>query len=91
MKHRKYQRIQRSHFPWQQATKSKNSDIYSVSAQGFFKKKPPKTKRVGTPPPPFHIINFKIFIKSKTWQFLELKTRPERHFLMVFTMFFARA
>ena len=32
-KHRKYQRIQRSHFPWQQATKSKNTDIYSVSAQ----------------------------------------------------------
>ena len=33
MKHRKYQRIQRLHFPWQQAAKSKNTDIYSVSAQ----------------------------------------------------------
>ena len=32
-KHHKYQRIQRLHFPWQQATKSKNNDIYSVSAQ----------------------------------------------------------
>ena len=38
-KHRKYQRIQRLHFPWQQATKSKNTDIYSVSAQRFFQKK----------------------------------------------------
>ena len=51
---------------------------------------PPKTKRGGTPPP-FHILNFKIFTKSKTWQFLVLKTRPERHFLIVFTMFYARA
>ena len=38
-KHRKYQRIQRLHFPWQHATKSKNTDIYSVSAQWFFQKK----------------------------------------------------
>ena len=38
MKHRKYQRIQRLHFPWQQAAKSKNTDIYSVSAQWFFQK-----------------------------------------------------
>ena len=45
----------------------------------------------GTPPPPFHILNFEIFTKSKTLQFLELKTRPEPHFLTVFTMFFARA
>ena len=44
-----------------------------------------------SPPPPFHILNFKIFAKSKTWQFLELKTRPEPQFLTVFTMFFARA
>ena len=45
----------------------------------------------GTPPPPFHILNFKILTTSKTWQFLELKTRPEPHFLTVFTMFYARA
>ena len=45
----------------------------------------------GYPPPPFHILNFKIFTKSKTWPFLELETRPGRHFLTVFTMFFARA
>ena len=45
----------------------------------------------GYPPPPFHILNFKIFTKSKAWPFLELETRPGRHFLMVFTMFFARA
>ena len=35
--------------------------------------KPPKTKRGGTPPPPFHILNFKIFTKSKTfifWRYL---------------------
>ena len=58
----------------------------------FWLLKPPKTKRGGgTPPPPFHILNFKIFTKSKTWQFLELKTRPEPHFLTVFTMFYARA
>ena len=38
MKHRKHQRIQRLHFPWQQATKSKNTAIYSVSAQCFFQK-----------------------------------------------------
>ena len=38
MKHRKNQRIQRLHFPWQQAAKSKNTDIYSVSAQWFFQK-----------------------------------------------------
>ena len=35
----------------------------------FWRLKPPKTKRGGTPPPPFHILNFKIFTKSKTWQF----------------------
>ena len=57
----------------------------------FWRLKPPKTKRGGTPPPPFHILNFKIFTKSKTWQFLERKTRPEPQFLTVFTMFFARA
>ena len=57
----------------------------------FWRLKPPKTKRGGTPPPPFHILNFKIFTKSRTLQFLELKTRPEPHFLTVFTMFFARA
>ena len=51
----------------------------------FWRLKPPKTKRGGTPPPPFHILNFKIFTKSKTLQFLELKTRPEPHFLTVFT------
>ena len=48
-------------------------------------------KEGGYPPPPFHILNFKIFTKSKTWQFLELETRPEPHFLTVFTMFSARA
>ena len=37
-KHRKYQRIQRLHFPWQQATNSKNTAIYSVSPQWFFQK-----------------------------------------------------
>ena len=37
-KHRKYQRIQRLHFPWQQATNSKNTAIYSVSPQEFFQK-----------------------------------------------------
>ena len=51
----------------------------------------PKQRRGGTPPPLFHILNFKIFTKSKTWPFLELETRPGRHFLTVFTMFFARA
>ena len=50
----------------------------------------PKTKK-GVYPPPFHILNFKVFTKSKTWQFLELETRPGRHFLTVFTMFFAPA
>ena len=53
--------------------------------------KPPTTKKGGYPPPPFHILNFKKFTKSKTWPFLELETRPGRHFLTVFTMFFARA
>ena len=43
------------------------------------------------PPTPFHIKHFKIFTKSKTWPFLELETRPGRHFLTVFTMFFAPA
>ena len=101
-KHRKYQRIQRVHFPWQQATKSKNTAIYSVSAQWFFQKsvhfaqflasEASQNEEGGaTPPPPFHILNFKIFTTSKTWQFLELKTRPEPHFLTVFTMFYARA
>ena len=51
----------------------------------------PKRRGGGTPPPPFHILNFKIFTTSKAWQFLELKTRPEPHFLTVFTMFYARA
>ena len=55
----------------------------------FWRLKPPKTRF--TPPPPFHILNFVIFTKSKTWQFLELKTRPEPHFFTVFTMFFERA
>ena len=32
-KHRKYQRIQRLHFPWQQGANSKNTAIYSVSPQ----------------------------------------------------------
>ena len=36
----------------------------------------PKQRKKGTPPPPFHILNFKIFIKSKTKQFLELETHP---------------
>ena len=57
----------------------------------FWLLKPPETKEGGTPPPPFQILNFKIFTKSKTSQFLELKMRPELHFLMVFTMFYARA
>ena len=58
----------------------------------FWLLKPPKTKRGGTPPhpPSTSYLNFKIFTKSKTWQFLELKTRPEPHFLTVFTMFYAR-
>ena len=30
----------------------------------------------GTLPPPFQILKFKIFTKSKTWQFLELEARP---------------
>ena len=101
-KHRKYQRIQRLHFPWQQATNSKNTAIYSVSPQWFFQKNmlfgpflasetSQDKEGGGTPPPPFHILNFKIFTKSKTLQFLELKTRPEPHFLTVFTMFSARA
>ena len=51
----------------------------------------PRQRGGGTPPPPFQILNFEIFTKSKTLQFLELKTRPEPHFLTVFTMFFARA
>ena len=51
----------------------------------------PQQRRGGTTPPPFHILNFKKFTKSKTWPFLELETRPGRHFLTVFTMFFARA
>ena len=51
----------------------------------------PRQRGGGAPPPPFHILNFKIFTKSKTWQFLEPETRPEPHFLTVFTMFFARA
>ena len=31
----------------------------------FWLLKPPKTKKGGCPPPPFHILNFKIFTKSK--------------------------
>ena len=36
----------------------------------------PKQRRGGTPLPPFQIFKFKIFTKSKTWQFLELEARP---------------
>ena len=61
--------------------------VKKASATHRPKSSPPR----GTPPPPFHILNLKIFTKSKTWQFLELKTCPGRHFLMVFTVFFARA
>ena len=57
----------------------------------FWLLKPPKNKEGGHPPPPFHILNFKVFTKSKAWPFLELEPRPGRHFLTVFTMFFARA
>ena len=57
----------------------------------FWLLKPPKNKEGGTPPPPFHILNFKVLTKPKTWQFLELETRPGRHFLTVFTMFFCTA
>ena len=32
----------------------------------------PRQRGGGTPPPPFHILNFVIFTKSKTWQLLEL-------------------
>ena len=63
--HRKYQRIQRLHFPWQQATKSKNTDMYSVSAQWFLQKKvlfgqflafeASQNKEGGTPPPLPHL------------------------------------
>ena len=66
---------------------SKNTFFFD----NFWLLKPPKTKRGGYPPTPFYILNFKIFTKSKTLQFLELKTRPEPHFLTVFTMFYARA
>ena len=34
----------------------------------------------GTPPPPFHSLNFKICTESKTKQFLELDTRPGTSF-----------
>ena len=58
----------------------------------FWLLKPPKTKKGRyPPPPPFHIKNFKKITKSKTWPFLELETRPGRHFLTVFRMFFAPA
>ena len=82
--------------------KGKNTDIYSVSAQRFLQKNvlfgqflaseasQSKEGRV-PPPPPFHSLNFKICTESKTKQFLELETRPGRHFLTVFTTFFARA
>ena len=43
-----------------------------------------QNKEGGVPPTPFQILNFKIFTKSKTWQFLELEARPGRHFLTVF-------
>ena len=65
--------------------------LFTAFLRNFWLLKPPKTKRRGVPPPPFHILNFKILTTSKTWQFLELKTRPEPHFLTVFTMFYARA
>ena len=59
MKHRKYQRIQRSHFPWQQATKSKNTE-HVFCAMIFPKKEPFWTifgfwslpKQRGVPPHP---------------------------------------
>ena len=79
IKHRKYQRILRLHFPWQQATKSKNTDIY---IQRFCEMIFPKKcsfwtifgfwsfpKEGAVPSTPFHILNFKIFTKSKVWQF----------------------
>ena len=47
----------------------------------------PKQRRGGTPPPPFHIKNFKIFTKSKTWPFLELETRPGRIFDGIYDVF----
>ena len=43
-KHRKYQRIQRLHFPWQQATKSKNTDILQRFCAMIF----PKTRSFWT-------------------------------------------
>ena len=44
----------------------KNTGIYSVLASEASQNK--------EAPPPFHILNFKVFTKSKTWQFLGLKT-----------------
>ena len=58
-----------------------------VLFEQFLASEASQNKEGGNPPPQFQILNFKIFTKSKTWQFLELKTRPERHFLMVFTFF----
>ena len=65
------------HFPWQQAANSKNTAIYSVSPQWFFQnvlfgpflasETSQDKEGGGTPPPPFHILNFKIFTKSKTF------------------------
>ena len=48
----------------------------------FWLLKPPKTKRGGgTPPPTFHILNFKIFTKSKTWQFFGAQDASGASFL----------
>ena len=66
---------------------SRNASFWTIF--GFWSL--PKQRRGGTPPPRFDIKKFKIFSTSKTWPFLELETRPERHFLTVFTMFFAPA
>ena len=50
----------------------------------------PKSKREGTPPPPFQILNFKMLQDVCNKQLLTPKTRPEPHFLTAFTMFYAR-
>ena len=47
----------------------------------FWLLKPPKTKRGGYPPPPFHILNFKIFTKSKTWHFFGAQDASGASFL----------
>ena len=51
-----------------------------------------QNKEGGVPPhPPFQSLKFKIFTKSKTWQFLELEARPGRHFFDGIYDVFARA